>query len=67
MIYNRKIITDKHKEDILSLFYRTELRENEDLIDNRSITISKELDIALPIINEFLSKHLEEKFLIIDK
>lgn len=62
MIHKRHLLTESHKEDILKLFYRTELRKYEKLIDNRTITISKELGIITRVVDEFLSIHLDEKF-----
>ncbi len=37
--------TEIHKDDVLELFYRTELRPGEDVIDNQDKTIAKELNI----------------------
>tara|TARA_R110002051_G_scaffold224048_1_gene287261 strand:+ start:11538 stop:11750 length:213 start_codon:yes stop_codon:yes gene_type:complete len=66
LITKRKSLTKTNKEDILNLFYRTVLRENEKIIDNRTVTISKELSINKIVVDEFLTKHLDQKFLIIN-
>lgn len=62
MITRRTEITEAHKENILKLFYRTELRKGETLIDNRTTTISKELGISTSIVDEILVKELDRKY-----
>ena len=42
--------TEIHKADVLKLFYRTELRPGEDVIDNQDKTIAKELNINVSIV-----------------
>lgn len=49
-------------ESILSLFYRTELREGEKIIDNTSVSISKELNINVQNVNDVITKHLKNKY-----
>lgn len=57
----QKTITKKQEEDILNLFFRVELRENEKVIDNRDTTISKELNIDVVTVSNCISKHLNKK------
>jgi hypothetical protein len=47
------------KEQILKLFYRTELRPNEEFIDNRDRIIAEELGIHLFIVQKILLKESE--------
>lgn len=48
--------------DVLKLFYRTELRNGEKIIDNRTTIIAKELDLHPGEVNWIISEHLNEKF-----
>ena len=55
-------ISENDKKNILDLFYRTELRENEKIIDNREVTIAKELNIKQLIVCHVITNHLEKKY-----
>ena len=50
-----------HTAAILKLFYRTQLRWDEDVIDNRDITIAKELGLAKETVCRTITYDLEEK------
>lgn len=53
---------EKDKKIVLSLFYRTELRTGEVLIDNRDTTISKETGFTKAYVSNIIVKDLDEKF-----
>ena len=55
-------ISESDQKNILDLFYRTELRENEKIIDNREVTIAKELNIKQLIVCHVITNHLEKKY-----
>lgn len=57
----QKKLTDRQEEDILFLFYRTELRLGEVVIDNTDAAISKELNIKQSRVGNLISLHLKEK------
>ena len=52
----------KYTQEILEKFYRTELREGEDTIDNRTETIAKELKLPVHDVSRILDEHLDKKF-----
>lgn len=58
----KKSLTNNQEKQILKLFYRTELRKDEVIIDNTSVTIAKELNIKISTVNNYLQTHLDEKF-----
>ena len=62
-----KGFTNQNKEDILSLFYRTELREDEKIVDNSDVTIAKELGHNKMKVCQFLSNHLNIKRDLLNK
>ena len=49
------------KERIKELFYRTELRYGEKIIDNRNSTIANELGIKKTQVCKYLWAHLNHK------
>ena len=55
-------LTEEDKKNILKLFYRTDLEENEKVIDNRDSYIANKLNIKKRIVSEFLTRHLNVKF-----
>ena len=55
-------LTAKHLPSILKKFYRTELRDGEDVIDNRDKTIAKELNIPMDWVSKMVKRHLKEKY-----
>jgi len=54
--------TAKYLPSILKKFYRTELRDGEDVIDNRDDTIAKELNIPMDLVSKIIKKHLKDKY-----
>lgn len=50
-------LTKQQKQQILNLFYRSELREGEQIIDNRDKTIANELGLKKPQVTHFLYDH----------
>lgn len=50
-------LTEKDKVNILNLFYRTELRKNELVIDNRDCKIAEELNLKTQNVAVFLCNH----------
>lgn len=58
---SRDYLTEKEKHDILDLFFRTELRVGEKIIDNSDKTISNELNIKISTVSWFISKFLNIK------
>lgn len=58
-----KWIKNQPKEaDVLKLFYRVELRKDEEIIDNRTSTIAKELELHPGEVSWIISEHLKDKF-----
>lgn len=55
-------VNSEYMEPVLKLFYRTRLRKEEKVIDNRSTTIAKELGISPKTVTDILDIHLNEKF-----
>ena len=55
------MLTEQNKKDILSLFYRTELREGELVINNSDIEIAKELSLPYRRVAEYLTNHSRKK------
>ena len=53
--------TEEERIKVLSLFYRDK-REGEVVVDNRDITISKELGIKQHIVSTIISNDLNKKF-----
>ena len=56
----------KEEKKILELFYRTELREGEDVIDNRSPLIAKELNLNISMVNQTLDREIKRKVKALD-
>jgi len=61
------LLSESHKEKILSLLYRSELRVGEDIINNSDRIISKELGLPLFAVGQFLRVHQREKMQRINK
>ena len=57
----KKIYTDEQKDEVINLFNRTELREGELIIDNRSSKIAKELSYPTAMVDETISEYLNLK------
>ena len=58
--YNPKVPTSL-KNDILKLFYRTELRQDEEVIDNRDSKIARELGTNQYNVQSVISADLDKK------
>lgn len=61
----RKVPVEQYQEDtkkVLELFYRTELRPGEVLIDNTDRTIAKELGFTISYVCNIITKDLNKKF-----
>ena len=56
-----------NKDNIISLFNRTELRDGEEVIDNRDPSIAKELGLNLSVVTKEITMYLDDKFSIINK
>lgn len=54
-------LSEKQKDDVLKLFYRTELREGEVVINNTTPAISRELELPYQKVQHFLNRHTEKK------
>lgn len=54
------------KERIKELFYRTELRRGEKIIDNKDSTIAKELKLSKSQVSTYLQTHLRHKYRILN-
>ena len=52
---------NKNKKRVLKAFYRTELRDGEDVIDNQSPTISKELNVNVATVNHIIAMDMKRK------
>lgn len=50
-----------NEDKIIKLFTRTELRENEEVIDNRSFIIAEELSLTVGYVSETISEYLDNK------
>ena len=64
---SKNAFKEEQKEEILILFYRTELRENEKIIDNSDVTIAKELGHSKTKVSHFISSHLNTKRDLLNK
>ena len=56
-----KSYTDEQERRCIELFNRTELRQNEDVIDNSDKQIAKEVGIATSVVASIITKHLNKK------
>jgi hypothetical protein len=65
-LYNSSL-TEKNKRDILALFYRTKLYQNEKVIDNRDYVIAKKLDLKTSAVGYFLYEQLNKKYKKLNK
>jgi DNA-binding transcriptional regulator LsrR (DeoR family) len=59
----KPIIYKEYLERVLKLLYRTELRWGEEVIDNQSKTIAKELDIPVSRVDRIIDKHTKERMI----
>ena len=50
-----KYCSKKEIEHVKKLFFRTYLRKNEDIIDNRDITISKETGLKIGVVTKIIN------------
>lgn len=57
-----KRYTEKQKKHVLELFYRTELLENEKIIDNTDGFISKKTGVKKCTVNSIITDSLNIKF-----
>lgn len=68
---SKKTIEDKEKKEketvILELFYRTELENDEKIIDNSDRYISEKLKMPINTVSYIIYKHLTDKFLKLNK
>ncbi|WP_299523577.1 hypothetical protein [uncultured Lutibacter sp.] len=55
-------LTEHQKHTILELFYRTELRFCEKVINNTDIAIANELGITKGLVTNLIQNHLDFKF-----
>tara|TARA_R110000803_G_C11764197_1_gene294341 strand:+ start:199 stop:414 length:216 start_codon:yes stop_codon:yes gene_type:complete len=62
MRYDKRVFTRENEEDILCLFYRTELERGERIIDNSDKYISNRLKLKQYLVSTFIANHLEYKF-----
>lgn len=51
-----------HRKRVLELFFRTELRPNEKVIDNMDETIAKEAGLSIETVSRFIREHLNNKY-----
>jgi len=59
--------TQEDVDNILKLFYRTKLRKNEKVVDNRDKTIAKETGIHWHTVNRVIEEDLMRKRRELDK
>ena len=52
---------NKHNKKVLKAFYRTELREGEEIIDNQSPTIAKELNVNVYTVDHIIATEMKRK------
>lgn len=57
----KKIYTDKQRNSVIALFNRTELREGEEVIDNRDSKMAKELNLPTSMVSDTVSDYLNLK------
>ena len=56
----------KEEPKIIELFYRTQLRENENVIDNMDSTIAKEVGVNIGVVHRVLAREMKRKVRILD-
>ena len=54
-------MTKQDRKNILKIFYRTELREDEEIINNSDKQIAKELNLPYNTVASFLVDHSNKK------
>ena len=57
----KPILYIHHVENVLKLFYRTELREGEETIDNHAPVIAKELNLNISMVDQIITKEMKRK------
>ena len=57
----KPILYIHHVEDVLKLFYRTELRWDEEVIDNSEPLIAKELNLRVSMVSHIIAKEMVRK------
>ena len=62
----REKYTEQQKQLVLSLFWRTELRWHEKIIDNQTKTISIESGVGYANCNHIIDNSINEKILSIN-
>ncbi|QIG62330.1 hypothetical protein [Tenacibaculum phage JQ] len=60
----RTVETPAIVERVLKEYYRTELKPNETIIDNRDGTISKLTGVSISLVKKIITRDLDEKFRI---
>ena len=58
----RKTTTPETIRRVLELFYRTKLRMNEKVVDNRDIAIANEIGVDKALVNRIIDRSLNKKF-----
>lgn len=59
----RRVETPAIRKRVLKEFYRTELKEDEVIIDNRDSTISKLTGVSISLVNKIITQDLDKKFI----
>ena len=54
-------LEEVYKDRVLELFFRTELREGENVIDNLEETIAKELNIKVGVVKRILFNEMTRR------
>ena len=62
----KPILYIHHVEDVLELFYRTELREGEEIINNHAPVIAKELNLRVSMVNEIITRDIKRKIKVLN-
>ena len=52
---------NKHKKRVLKAFYRTELRQDEEIINNHSPVIAKELNVNVATVDHIIATDMKLK------
>lgn len=58
----RTVETPAIVKRVLKEFYRTELKPNETIIDNRDSTIAKLTGVSVSLVNKIVTRDLDNKF-----
>lgn len=62
----KPILYIHHVENVLNLFYRKELRWDEEVIDNRETLIAKELNLKISMVSYIIAEEMMRKIKVLN-